>query len=110
MPFDNSVEFYGDYAPVVKDGKAFLIDRKMKRVSETVDADSVFTIGSGLYVFGSSEKRIFVTYSGETVKVTEIALSVPKNVRVGKITENSAKLTWDAVDVAESYIATVKIS
>jgi len=42
--FDDAGSFEGDYAPVVKDGKAYLIDRSMNRVSEMIDADGVTSI------------------------------------------------------------------
>ncbi len=41
--FDDVGIFVGEYAPVVKDGKAYLIDRNMNCVSEKIDADSVAT-------------------------------------------------------------------
>ncbi len=42
--FDDANKFEGDYAPVVKDGKAYLIDRSMNRVSEMIDAEGVTSL------------------------------------------------------------------
>ncbi len=63
--YDDASSFVGDYAPVVKDGKAFLIDRSMKRVSEKIDADSVGTIDDNLFWIQKGDEYYFMTFSGE---------------------------------------------
>ena len=47
--FDDAGSFSGEglYAPVVKDGKGWLIDRNMNRVSEKIDAVGCTTFGFG---------------------------------------------------------------
>lgn len=60
--FDDAGPFIGDCAPVVKNGKAYLIDRNMKQVSEKIDADWVYTYGDGLYGVGKGDKEMLMTY------------------------------------------------
>ena len=60
--FDDAGSFIGDYAPVVKNGKAYLIDRNMKQVSEKIDADGVSTEGEGLFYIIKGDKRMLMTY------------------------------------------------
>lgn len=60
--FDDAGAFIGDYAPVVKNGKAYLVDRNMKRVSERIDADGVFTYGEGLFRVTKDDKVMLMTY------------------------------------------------
>lgn len=49
--FDDAGSFVGDYAPVIKDGKAYLIDKNMKQVSEKVDAESVRSVSDNPELF-----------------------------------------------------------
>ncbi len=63
--YDDAGSFIGDYAPVIKDGKAFLIDRNMKRVSEKIDADNVGTIEDNLFWIGKGDEYYFMTFSNE---------------------------------------------
>lgn len=60
--FEYAGSFIGDYAPVVKNGKAYLIDRNMKQVSEKIDADSVSTLGEGLFRVTKGDKVMLMTY------------------------------------------------
>lgn len=60
--FDSAGMFIGDYAPVVKNGKAYLIDRNMKQVSEKIDADWTYTLDEGLYKVGKGDKVMLMTY------------------------------------------------
>lgn len=60
--FDDAGTFIGDYAPVVKNGKAYLIDRNMKQVSEKIDADIVSTLGEGLFRVTKGDKVMLMTY------------------------------------------------
>ena len=66
ITYDDAGSFVGDYAPVVKDGKAFLIDRSMKRVSEKIDADSVLTLSDDLFHIVKDDEEYFMTFSVET--------------------------------------------
>ncbi len=63
--YDDAGSFVGDYAPVIKDGKAFLIDRNMKRVSEKIDADDVGTIEDNLFWIKKGDEYYFMTFSNE---------------------------------------------
>lgn len=61
--YDYASSFIGDYAPVIKDGKAFLVDRSLKRVSEKIDADYVGTIEEDLYWIKNGDEYYFMTFS-----------------------------------------------
>lgn len=65
--FDDASEFIGDYALVLKNGKAYLIDRNMNCVSEKIDATGVSNIDDGLYLVHNGDKKTLVTYSNETI-------------------------------------------
>ncbi|MBQ3841955.1 MAG: WG repeat-containing protein [Ruminiclostridium sp.] len=64
--FDDAGGFYnnGQYAPVIKNGKIYLVNKKMKRVSSTIKADSesvVYTLGDELFVFSYGKKYYLMT-------------------------------------------------
>lgn len=63
--FDNIGTFIGDYAPVVKDGKAYLIDRNMNCVSEKIDADSIGTYSTDTehFMITKDDKNYIVAIS-----------------------------------------------
>lgn len=61
--YDDAGAFIGKYAPVIKDGKAFLINRDFKRVSEKIDAEGVGTIDKGLYLVTINGEKYFMTYA-----------------------------------------------
>lgn len=61
--YDNAAVFDGDYAPVVKDGKAYLIDRNMNKVSEAIDGSIVGTADDGLYFVATDNESMLVTYA-----------------------------------------------
>ncbi|MBD5111638.1 MAG: WG repeat-containing protein [Ruminococcaceae bacterium] len=63
--FDNAGDFYGDFAPVVKDGKAYLIDRNMNKVSEAIDGERVFAFSDGLYMVTVDGEEKFMTYAAK---------------------------------------------
>lgn len=65
--FDNTDGFGGKYAPVVKDGKAFLVDKNMKTVSEEIDADSVVAVSDDIFIVSKGDKSYFVTYIAEEI-------------------------------------------
>lgn len=65
--FDDASRFLydGKYAPVIKNGKAYLIDRNMKQVSKTLKVDSessVSTYGSELFGVTYGGKKYLMTY------------------------------------------------
>lgn len=61
--FDFADSFFGDYAPVVKDGKAYLIDRNMNKVSDEFDADIFVTFTKDLFAFAKGDDITVVTYT-----------------------------------------------
>ncbi len=63
--FDDAGEFAGEYAPVVQNGKAFLINRQMEQVSEIIDADGISSLGDRLYKVKKDGKQFFMTYAQE---------------------------------------------
>jgi len=77
--FDSAGVFQGDYAPVVKDGKAYLIDRNMNKISEEIAADDVSTYGKELFGFTQGDNTTLVTYtkSTETSEPTSEPTSKP---------------------------------
>lgn len=64
--FDDAGEFDGEYAPVMNNGKAFLINRKMEQISEGIGADYVLTICDGLYKIRQGGRQFFMTYKQGT--------------------------------------------
>lgn len=61
--FDDAVDFIGDYAPVVKNGKGYFIDRNMNKVSDEIDADMVVNLNEkNLFAFMKNDEAYFVTY------------------------------------------------
>ena len=71
--FDEVGGFMADYyAPVVKDGKAYLIDAEMNAVSTEIEADDVVAINDELFLAKKGDKLYFVTYGSEAeVPATE---------------------------------------
>ncbi len=62
--YDDADAFYGDYAPVVKDGKGYLIDRNFNRVSDMIDATGVYSFDDDLFQFRNGETdNVFATYN-----------------------------------------------
>ncbi len=61
--YDSAGEFIGGFAPVVKDGKCYIIDRNFNRVSDMVDGWYVGTYDDGLAIFGTDNGDIFLTYT-----------------------------------------------
>lgn len=69
--YDDAGSFIGKYAPVIKDGQSFLINRDFKRVSEKIDAESVVTIDKGLYRVTINGENYFMTYAAAQEEQTE---------------------------------------
>ncbi len=61
--YDDAGEFIGDYAPVIKDGKGYLVDRNFNRVSEMVNANEVETFSDDMFLFANGDDVKFVTYN-----------------------------------------------
>ena len=65
--FDDASNFIGDgaYAPVVQDGKGWLVDRNMNQVSEKIDADGCITVAENLFRFSTPDGYILAALSAE---------------------------------------------
>lgn len=61
--YDSAGAFVGDYAPVVKGGEGYLIDRSFNRVSETISATSADAASAELFCFTDGYQTRFVTFS-----------------------------------------------
>lgn len=75
--FDDAGNFDGEYAPVVKNGKAYLVDKTMKCVSEKISATSVTTLGDGLYYVENGSKKYLMTYASDSATTTTSAATKP---------------------------------
>lgn len=75
--FDDVSEFDGKYAPVVKNGKAYLVDKAMKCVSEKISATYVNTLGEGLYYVENGSKKYLMTYASDSATTTTPATTKP---------------------------------
>ena len=60
--YDHAGVFIGDYAPVVGDGKVYLIDRGMNKVSSDCDGDSVTTLSDELFLYTFEGETFIMTY------------------------------------------------
>ncbi|MGN0617847.1 MAG: WG repeat-containing protein [Ruminiclostridium sp.] len=58
--FDDVTYFVDGYALVIKNGKAYFIDKNMKRVSETIKAESIYS-GGKLFYYQSGDAWRVVT-------------------------------------------------
>lgn len=74
--FDDASAFIGDYAPVVMNGKGYIIDRNMNKVSDEVAADGVTTMSKEVFRFMSGNKATLVTYAASESQPDETS-SVP---------------------------------
>ncbi len=75
------------YAPVVQDGKGWLVDRNMNQVSEKIDAVGCTTLGKDLFRFKTSE-------SGDYILVTSSesgAVDVPTTPETPETPEKPVK-------------------
>ena len=64
--FDKVGGFMGDnFAPVVKNGKAYLIDKNMNAVSTEIAADDVVALDDDLFIAKNGDKTYVVTYAGD---------------------------------------------
>lgn len=75
--FDDAGSFIDDYAPVVLNGKGYLIDRNMNKVTEDIAATGTSTFDDGLYGFNAGDNVMLVTYSNETAAVSVEKTSEP---------------------------------
>lgn len=91
--FDDASSFIGDgaYAPVVKDGKGWLVDRNMKQVSEKIDATGCVTVGENLFRFSTPDGNVLVALSAEAAPAASesTAASQPDNQAASSNTGNT---------------------
>lgn len=66
--FEYCDEFKGNgkYAPVVKDGKGWLVDKNMNQVSEKIDAVDCVTIGEELFRFETEDYKYIYAIPSES--------------------------------------------
>ena len=88
--FDDASEFKGKYAPVVKDGKAFLINKDMKRVSEKIDADGVYTLDKDLFSVLVDDEVFLMTYAVEGKSAESDDTASSDDEKAGLVTEEPA--------------------
>lgn len=69
--FEDAGDFIGDYAPIVKDGKAYLIDRNMNIVSNGTEADGVQTINENLYAVYNGDESYLMTFKLNNAAATD---------------------------------------
>lgn len=76
--FDDAGDFKGDFAPVVKDGKAYLIDRNMNKVSEEIAAKGVRSLGEDMFVVTTDDgQELLMTYDSKPTTSTSEPTSEP---------------------------------
>lgn len=76
--FDDAGDFKGDFAPVVKDGKAYLIDRNMNKVSEEIAAKGVQSLGEDMFVVTTDDgQELLMTYDSKPTTSTSEPTSEP---------------------------------
>ncbi len=80
--FDDAEEFSDKYAPVVKGGKAYLVDKNMNVVSEQIDADSVVSVSDNIFIVNKGDKKYFATYEGSEAGETPSTPSKPSTPAV----------------------------
>lgn len=95
--FDMAGSFTGGkYAPVIKNNKAYLIDKNMKRVSEKIDAYYVSNVSysTGLYMIKTQNKTFLMTYADED----------PNPEAPSAVSDSGkAKVSWKKVKNADGY-------
>lgn len=94
--FDDAGEFNGKYAPVIKNGKAYLIDRNLRCVSEKITADYVDTLDDGLYYVENGNKKYLMTYASGSSSSSGSTTSKPstsgKNISTLEIDKLSSEI------------------
>lgn len=95
--FDDAGAFIGDYAPVVKDGKAYLIDRNMNKVSEEIAAKGVQCLDEDMFVVKTDDgQELLMTYASKpttsepTNEPTSAPTSEPTSTPTSETSENPA--------------------
>lgn len=99
--FDSAGVFYGDYAPVVKNGKGYLIDRSMNRVSGEIAATHVSSYGKTLFAFNNGDEYYLVTFAGKPASVP----STPSTPSTPTTPENPGSNEKDNPDTGAQGIA-----
>ena len=116
--FDKVGGFMADYyAPVIKDGKAYLIDAEMNTVSTEIEADDVVAINDELFLAKNGDKLYFVTYGSEvkdpateTVVVDYSDNGVTASANKGVIADGAALSVKAVEDKTDETKATYEIS
>lgn len=64
--FDDASSFIGDYAAIVKDGKAYWIDRDMNVISDGIPAVGGYTLGKKLAQMNTEDGAVLMTFAEST--------------------------------------------
>lgn len=85
--FDDAGSFIGDFAPVLKDGKAYLIDRNMNKVSEEIAAKGVQSLGEDMFVVTTDDgQELLMTYDSKPTTLTSEPTSEPTSTPISEPT------------------------
>lgn len=63
--FDDAGIFYEDYAPVISEGKAYIINRDMEIVSDGIEAEEVWFLNKNVECIKQSEKYLLINVFSE---------------------------------------------
>ena len=106
--FDKAGEFCSDskYAPVIKDGELYLIDKDMKRVSEKIKVNenvTVLSLGNDVYAYGEYEEYYYFCFTGSPTLFTYSDEKPACPTLSAKKTDSTVKLSWSKAAGAEKY-------
>lgn len=90
--FDDASDFDGNgmYAPVVKDGKGYLVDKKMNKVSDELDATGCVTMSEEFFCFITADGKYVFATSAESGVSDTVAIKTGDADGDGKIKLNDA--------------------
>ncbi len=76
--FDDAGNFHGNYAPVVKDGKGYLVDKNMNKVTGEIDATGCQTMSDEVFRFTNGDDVYLAAAAvGDTQSTTPAEPSKP---------------------------------
>ena len=84
--YDDAGSFMNDYAPVVENGRVYLINKSFERVSEEIDGEAVGSYEGGLYRVTTDGVTYFMTYaegSADEASASDAADSDTSNPNTG---------------------------
>lgn len=98
--FDSLGAFIGDYAPAVKNGEGYLIDRNFVCVSEILPATSADTVSAELFCFTDGDQTRFVTFN--VLTPTDTTPSEPASSTVSTASDTSADTSSDVSSTVDN--------